>query len=181
MAPYMRLHEMNATPTPTILLRKHSLPLTSFFPMLRNGHFIAAIVAFAAILSEFFVVVFSGLPYRSGQLRSEFIFCAIASLTILAIILLTVVITNIWRRWLPRLPRKPDNVAAVLTYVCQSHMVEDFEGVEVLSVRERDRRIRDLRKRYKYRVRKGEDGLGRWTIDEVPDAGSNPEARVGYS
>ena len=147
----MRLHEMNAGPTPTILLRKHSLPLTSFLPMLRNGHFIAAIVAFTALLSEFLVVVFSGLPYRPVQLR------------------------------LPRLPRKPDNVATVLTYVCQSHMVEDFEGVETLSVRERDRRIRDLRKRYGYRVRKGEDGLGRWTIDEIPDVGSNPEAHVGYS
>jgi hypothetical protein len=176
----MRLHEMNATPTPTILLRKHSLPLTSFLPMLRNGHFMAAIIAFAAILSEFFVVVFSGLPYRPGQLRSEFIFCAITSLTVIALMLLTVVGTNIWRRWLPRLPRKPDNVAAVLTYVCQSRMVEDFEGVEVLSVRERDRRIRDLRKRYGYGVRKGEDGLGRWTIDEVPHAGSNLEAHVGY-
>jgi len=177
----MRLHEMNATPTPTILLRKHSLPLTSFLPMLRNGHFIAAIVAFSALLSEFLVVVFSGLPYRPGQLRSEFMFCAIATLTLLSIMLLTVVIINVWRRRLPRLPRKPDNVAAVLTYVCQSHMVEDFEGVEILSVRERDRRIRDLRKRYGYRVRKGEDGLGRWTIDEIPDVGSNPEAHVGYS
>jgi hypothetical protein len=167
---------MNATPTPTILLRKHSLPLTSLLPMLRNGHFIAAIIAFTALLSEFLVVAFSGLPYRPGQLRSEFMFCAIASLTVLAIMLLTVGITNIWRRWLPRLPRKPDNVAAVLTYVCQSHMVDDFEGVEVLSVRERDRRIRDLRKRYGYRIRKGEDGLGRWTIDEMPDTGSNPAA-----
>jgi len=149
--------------------------------MLRNGHFIAAVVAFSALLSEFLVVVLSGLPYRPGQLRSEFMFCGISSLTVLTIMLLTVVITNIWRRWLPRLPRKPDNVATVLTYVCRSQMVEDFEGVEVLSVRERDRRIRDLRKRYRYQIRKGEDGLGRWTIDEIPDAGSNPEAHVGYS
>ena len=79
------------------------------------------------------------------------------------------------------MPRKPDNVAAVLTYVCQSRMVEDFEGVETLSVRERDRRIRDLGKRYGYGVRKGEDGEERWTIDEISDAGSNPEAHVGYS
>ena len=166
----MRLQEMNAAPTPTILLRKHSLPLTSFVPMVRNRHFIAAIVAFSAILSEFLVIVFSGLPYRPGQLRSEFFFCAIASLTIIIIILLTIVIINIWRRWLPRLPRKPDSVAAVLTYVCQSRMVEDFEGVELLSVKERDRRIRDLRKRYGYQARQGEDSLGRWTIDEMPIA-----------
>jgi hypothetical protein len=149
--------------------------------MLRNKHFIAAVVAFAAFLSEFLVVVFSGLPYRPGQLRSEFMFCAVTSLTFIAIMLLTIAVINIWRRRLPRLPRKPDNVAAVLTYVCRSQMVEDFEGVEGLSVRERDRRIRDLRKRYRYQIHKGEDGEGRWTVDEIHDASSNPEAHVGYS
>lgn len=92
--------------------------------------------------------------------------------------MLTVGVVNIWRRWLPRLPRKPDSVAAVLTYVCCSRMVGDFEGVEGLSVRERDGRIRRLGKRYRYFVRKAEDGVLRRTVDEMGGANADADVRV---
>jgi Protein of unknown function (DUF3433) len=167
LAPYMRLQKLDAPPTPTILLRKHTTALTSFIPMLRNRHFIAASVAFTAILSEFLVITLSGLPYRPGQLRSEFLFCAISSLVILIAMLVIVGTVNIWRCFLPPLPRKPDSVAAVMTYVCQSHMIADFEGLERIKVSERDKKIRTLGKKYGYGLRPGADGEKRWAVDEM--------------
>src|SRR5204862_2991610 len=103
--------------------------------MLRNQHFTTATVAMTALLSEFLVITLSGLPYRPGQLREEFLFCGIASLTILSIMLVVLSAVNVWRRFLPHLPRKPDSVAAVITYVCESKMNTDFEGLERVSVR----------------------------------------------
>jgi hypothetical protein len=165
LAPYMDLQHLDATPTPTILLRKHTLPLTSFIPMLRNRHFVPAVVAFVAILSEFLVITLSGLPYRPGQLRSEFYFCAISSLVILLLMLAIVVVINVWRRFLPHLPRNPNNVANVLSYVVGTRMCDDFEGLERLKVADRDKRIRALGKRYGYRKREV-DGAERWIVDE---------------
>jgi hypothetical protein len=165
LAPYMDLQHLDATPTPSILLRKHTLPITSFIPMLRNRHLVPALVAFVAILSEFLVITLSGLPYRPGQLHSEFYFCAISSLIILVLMLAIVVVVNVWRRFLPYLPRKPDNVANVLSYVVGTRMCDDFEGLERLKVSERDQRIRALGKRYGY-GRRGDNGVERWVVDE---------------
>jgi hypothetical protein len=166
----MRLQTLGATPTPTILLRKHTIPLTSFFPLIRNRHFTPAAVAFAALLSEFLVVTLSGLPYRPGQLRSEFLFCGISSLAILVIMLIVVIIINIWRRILTHLPRKPDNVANVMSYVAGVEMCHDFEGLELLKVEERDKRIRELGKRYGYGLKEWANGTKRqrWVVDEMP-------------
>jgi hypothetical protein len=171
LAPYMDLQHLKETPTPTILLRKHTLPITSFLPMLRNRHLVPATVAFVAILSEFLVITLSGLPYRPGQLQSEFFFCAISSLVILIFMLGIVVVINIWRRFLPHLPRKPDSVANVLSYVVGSRMCDDFEGLERVKVSDRDKAIRAQAKRYGYGKRAEVDANGetieRWVVDGV--------------
>lgn len=71
--------------------------------------------------------------------------------------------------FIPRLPRKPDNMAAIMTYVCDSKMNEDFEGLEKVDVKERNKKIVGLRKRYRYGERKCQDGRRRWVVDEVGD------------
>ena len=167
LSPYMRLDQPNATPASTILLRKRVLPITTFIPMLRNQHFTTATIAFTSLLSEFLVVTLSGLPHRPGQLRGEFLFCAITSLTILAIMFIVLASVNVWRRYLPHLPRKPDSVAAVMTYVCESKMNADFEGLERVSVSQRDKRIIQLGKRYKYGLRRRAGGGAGWAVDET--------------
>ncbi|KAF2174616.1 hypothetical protein K469DRAFT_145989, partial [Zopfia rhizophila CBS 207.26] len=182
LAPYMRLQQMNATPTPTILLQKHSLSLTSFFPLMRNRHFIPATLSFVALLSEFLVVTLSGLPYRPGQLRSEFFFCGIASLTIIAAMMFVVVVVNSWRRLLPHLPREPNTVATVMTYVANSNMCADFEGLEKFSTRKRDKHIGGLRKRYGYGLMTaGREEM--WAVDEMggDSEGSNDPSSTSSS
>ncbi|KAH0553187.1 hypothetical protein GP486_006635 [Trichoglossum hirsutum] len=167
LAPYMRLDQSDADPTSTILLRKRTLPITAFFPMLVNRHFPAAAIAFTSLLSEFLVVTLAGMPYRPGQLRGEFYFCGITSLAILVIMLTSLVLFNVWRRFLPHLPRKPDSVAAVMTYVCDSRMNADFEGLEHDSVSKRDKTIKKLGKRYKYGLRRRPGGGAGWVVDET--------------
>jgi hypothetical protein len=178
LAPYADLAFPNmAPPEPTILFRKRSLAIIALFPLLRYRHFIAALTALTAILSEFLVVALSGLPYRPGQLRSEFLFCGIASLAVLGFMVIMLLVVNLWRMLaLPHLPRKPDNIAAVMTYVCDSVMNKDFEGLERVNLKERDKQIRELRKRYRYGLRRGEDGKERWVVDEVSRAEEDTES-----
>jgi len=82
---------------------------------------------------------------------------------------------NVWRRFLPHLPRKPDSVAAVMSYVCGSRMNADFEGLEGLSVSQRDRSIARLGKRYRYGLRRRADGGVGWAVDETDGTESGVE------
>jgi hypothetical protein len=119
-------------------------------------------------VAEFLVVALSGLPYRPGQLRGEFLFCGITSMAILGLMIVELIFVNIWRRSLPHLPRPPNSIAAVMTYVAGTSMIRDLDGLEQLSISERNRKIRDLGKAYAYGWRREEDGRVRWVVDEVP-------------
>ncbi|KAK3366766.1 hypothetical protein B0T24DRAFT_709096, partial [Lasiosphaeria ovina] len=170
--PYFPLREGEARPAPTILLNRHTSPLCALLPLARNGHVAAASVAFTGLVAEFLIICLSGLPYRPGQLRSEFVFCGAASAGILCLMLAQLALVMLWRRRLPHLPRRPDSIAAVMTYVAGTAMVRDFCGLESLTTRQRNKAIRDMGKVYAYGWRReaGEDGraIVRWVVDEVP-------------
>ncbi|KAK3392903.1 hypothetical protein B0H63DRAFT_3063 [Podospora didyma] len=169
--PYFPLRRGEAPPSPTILLNRHTSPLCAILPLLRNRHLAAASVALTGLVAEFLIICLSGLPYRPGQLRSEFLFCGVASAAILSLMLAQLVAVAIWQRQgLPHLPRRPDTIGAVMTYVAGTSMVRDFQGLESLGTKERNKRIREMGKVYAYGWRAEEGGKVRWIVDEVPDA-----------
>jgi len=170
-APYLPLGGGEAKPNPTILLNRHSIPLTALVPLFRGGHLAAASVAATALMAEFLVIFLSGLPYRPGQLRSEFLICGIASLAILALMVAQLVFVGVWRRHLPHLPRRPDSIAAVMSYVAGTNMVREFYGLEEMGIRDRNRAIRRMNKTYAYGWRREGDGQVRWVVDEVSQKG----------
>ncbi len=169
--PYFPLRDGEARPNPTILLNRHSNPVTAIPSLLRNRHLAAASVAFTGIMAELLIISLAGLPYRPGQLRSEFLFCGITAVVILLMMIVQLVVVNFWRRSLPTLPRRPDTIANVMTYVANPGIVRDFQGLESQSVRRRNQAIRDMKNTYAYGWRK-EDAGGRirWVVDEVVTA-----------
>ncbi|KAK4189055.1 hypothetical protein QBC35DRAFT_450672 [Podospora australis] len=182
--PYFPLRDGEARPNPTILLNRHTSPICAFIPLLRNRHLAAASVAFTGLISEFLIITLAGLPYRPGQLRTEFLFCGVASAVILSVMLAQLVLVVIWRRSLPHLPRRPDTIAAVMTYVAGTSMARDFYGLEEMSTKERNRAICEMRKVYAYGWRQEPEGGIRWIVDEVPDAEKKSfleSSRVGLS
>jgi hypothetical protein len=108
------------------------------------------------------------------------------ALAIVTLMIAQLVLVNFWRRSLPHLPRRPDNIAAVMTYVAGTSMVKDFYGLEELSTSERNKAVEKMGKTYAYGWRKEDDtGRTRWIVDEVPDQekkaflGSRGESRDG--
>ena len=175
LSPYASLSK-TAAPQPTILLKKHTFPLTAFLPLFYNHHYLAGSVALVGLISEFLVVALAGLPYRPGQQRGEFLFWAVVSISILALMIIMLIIVNIWRTKLPALMRKPGDIAAVMTYVAGTGMVRDFEELSQVRTKERNREIERLGKSYAYGWRReegeyvggGRGGVGgRWVVDEV--------------
>jgi hypothetical protein len=138
-------------------------------------------VALIGLIAELLIVALSGLPHRTGQSRGEFLFWGITCLAILTIMIIQLIILAIWRRKLPHLPRAPESIAAVMTYVAGTSMTRDFNGLEQLKRKERDRAIRDLEKNYAYWWRREEDGRVRWVVDVVPGDKNNRALMDGAS
>ncbi|PKS11043.1 hypothetical protein jhhlp_002804 [Lomentospora prolificans] len=164
---YARLHRGPCDPRETINKKSYALPIVAIFPLARMGYMVPAAVAFTALLSEFLVICLAGLPYRPGQLRTEYLACGIISIVMLVIMLVMTFFLHRWRKTLPHLPRRPDSVAAVMTYVAETNMSRDFMSIEERKRKERERTIEGLGKKYGYGVRVEEDGRKRWVVDEV--------------
>lgn len=79
---------------------------------------------------------------------------------------LGIIVTMIWRRWTPDLPRTPDTILAVMSYVANSRLLDDFDGCERLRSREVEDRVNGLGKRYGYGRYVGVDGQTKWMVDE---------------
>ena len=167
LAHYARLHETPSDARDTINKKSYALPIVAFFPLVRMGYIVPAAVALTALMSEFLVISLAGLPYRPGQLRTEYLVCGVISIAMLLVMLVMIFFLHRWRRTLPHLPRRPDSVAAVMTYVAQTNMSRDFVGIEERKRKERERAIEGLGKKYGYGIRVEEDGRKRWVVDEV--------------
>jgi hypothetical protein len=166
LTPYHRLARSPSPARSTILLRKRSLPYTAFFAMLYHKHFFAAIIALTAIFADLLVISLAGVPYSPGQIWLELLVCSYASMAILGIMILSLVALLVWRRKSPDLPRAPDTLMGVMSYVADARMLDDFEGVDGLKSGEVEDRVVGLGKRYGYGRFVGMDGQSRLMVDE---------------
>ncbi|KAI9742735.1 MAG: hypothetical protein M1835_003011 [Candelina submexicana] len=169
VAPYKALLSSPQGPRSTLLFRSTTLPITSFFNSLYHGHFFLTSIALVAILSEILVIMLAGVPFQSAQTWFAFLVSAYLSMTILGIMIIALVAIFWWRTSI-KMPRMPDTLAAVWSYLCASFLLEDFEALEGLDEKERDKRIRSWGKRYEFGKKMGVDGVVRWAVDE--DLGS---------
>jgi len=134
-----------------------------------HRHFLAATVAFAALLSEVLVIVMAGIPYHPSQIRFELLLCSYLSMAILAVMIITMILVIIWRWRLPHFPRRPNTLGAIVSYICASRFVEtgigehrplisDKSGMGVQEMALNNGII-------KYGKSRGIDGVERWGIN----------------
>jgi hypothetical protein len=134
--------------------------------LLAQGYFFSASVAFAATLAEILVVVLAAIPYSPGEIFLELFICTYTSIGILSLMVIVLVGLMFWRSRLPYLPRTPDTLGGVISYLCASRMLDDFDCSSGLGSRELEKRIVGLGKRYTYGEYVGVDGQVRWMIEE---------------
>jgi len=169
LSPFHRLAKTPSPAGPTILSRKYNIPLSAILMLLSQGHIFSSSMALAGLLSEVLVVVLAAIPFSPGEIFLELIVCSYASFGILSLMLLVLFCLVFWRRQLPYLPRPPDTLGGVISYICASRMLTDFDQCTGLGNGELRRRIAGLGKRYTYGKYVGIDGQIRWMIEESND------------
>ena len=164
VAPFRLLHLRPSPAAPTILAERTLSPMTTFLTALYRRSFFVAHVALVALLSEVLIIVLPGIPFSAGQLHDAFLASAYISMAVLAVMLLSLV--AIWcRRGDPKLPRTPNTMAAVLSYLCAGRMTEDFAAFACSGREARNRIVEDWGREYVFDVGRGVDGVVRWGVD----------------
>lgn len=80
---------------------------------------------------------------------------------------------SIWTRPKgPQLPRAPNTLGSVWSYLCGSRMVGDFADLACLETERRDRVVEAMGVMYGLRRERGTDGVTRWGVDYDGDGRS---------
>ncbi|KAK3066457.1 hypothetical protein LTR53_017191, partial [Teratosphaeriaceae sp. CCFEE 6253] len=169
-APYTRLARHPSPAKSTIPFTPHNTPVFATLGALRHGYYLVALLTFTTLTGEALNIVISGIPYATGQTWSQFLVSTYLSLAVLGLMLLVCAVLIFSRTREPKVPRHPDTVGAVMSYLCASQVLRDFEGTDGQDEGERDRRIRLLGKRYTFEERRRGDGRHAWTVDELRGA-----------
>ena len=157
----------------------------------RNGHYLMAMVAFCAVLTEILTVCVSAfgvkgtsfLPsfaqpkqspgsnspadasFTGEETFKSFWTTFILSLVILVILIITAVIMLLRRRH-PFLPRDPSSIASVLAFIHQSKMLWDFVDTEQLDEKAMEKHLNGFGKKYGLGWFRGRDGEEHCGVDE---------------
>lgn len=165
MAPFTRLARRPSSYGSTIVFRPSITPFAATWRAARNQYWLAAAVTAVALSGEALNIVISGVPFSPGQVRTQFFVSAYMSLAILGLMILVLGFVMICRRQEARVPVPPFTLAAKISYLAGSGLLDDFDGSEWESERARDKRLRLLGRQYSLQERTAMDGSQRTLVD----------------
>ncbi|KAK3377492.1 hypothetical protein B0H63DRAFT_399067 [Podospora didyma] len=165
--PYQRLSKRPQTARSSILLSPTNTVVGSLTNALFDRDIFAASIALATLLSKFTPIILSNIPYKVTQTWMTHVVCGWMTAAILACMIL-VLLGSILVRF-PKMPVEPYTIAKSMYYLCDSHMLRDFEGLATLTQKERNRRIEKMGRRYRFGKMVGVSGETRIGIDYADD------------
>lgn len=167
LQPFYELYRRHADPEVLTLDYSATLPGYIIYKSFKNGHHLLGCVSIVTILNEVLTVCMGSLDQGGGEdtMRSSNISLGLSvSIIILQII---GVMTVLYFRRKPFLPRAPSTISSIFAYIYQSHMLTDFVGLETATTEERAKVLKALGKTYGFGWFKGLiDGQWHLGIDE---------------
>ncbi|GKT85830.1 hypothetical protein Ct61P_03680 [Colletotrichum tofieldiae] len=156
-------------PESSILLTRPTNSFYGIYAAILEGNIVLMLAAFMAILAEFLPILLTNIPYNLTQTLATHNICALTSVSILAL-MVTTLVASLFIKW-PDMPVDPRSIAGAMYYINESRMLEDFEGLSKLSSNEREKKVKELGRRYFYGAVSGKDGrrMGVESIESVED------------
>ncbi|KAF1997785.1 hypothetical protein P154DRAFT_565134 [Amniculicola lignicola CBS 123094] len=154
-APYCRLALGHAKAEESILMTEPSHPLTGLPQAIYHRHYVLALAATAAILSQLLTVTLSTIPFDSANAWNAYVASTWISISILLVMLLTLVVLFFHR--VPDLPVQPNTLAGHMIYLTNSRLPDIFRGV--------GKGIEGLNYRYSLMRVRDANGVVRLTVD----------------
>jgi Protein of unknown function (DUF3433) len=153
MEPFNNLAHRSAKANDSILIQRHSSPITAFSAALYRRHTLLALVALSTFLADALTVCLSNIHFKTGTTYATFTVVTWLSCSIITLMVITLVGVALCRQ--PVLPLRPTTLAAVLCYLSTSSIPDRMNGMATLNQSVRNRMIREMDLRYGMWVRKG--------------------------
>ncbi|KAK1990896.1 hypothetical protein LX36DRAFT_663816 [Colletotrichum falcatum] len=151
-------------PESSILLTRPTNSFYGIYAAIIEGDVVLMLAAFMAILAEFLPILLTNIPYNLTQTLATHNICALTSISILALMLVALV-ASLFTKW-PDMPVDPRSIAGAMYYIDESRMLEDFEGLSELDSAEREKKVKELGRRYFYGAINGKNGK-RMAVDSI--------------
>jgi hypothetical protein len=74
------------------------------------------------------VVILAAISFSPGEIFLELIICTYTSIGILSFMVIALLALGLWTRKLPYLSRTKDTLGGVISYICGSRILVNFEG-----------------------------------------------------
>lgn len=134
-----------------------------FIGSLRRGEVWMSIVGFTNILAKITPILLSNIPFSPIQTWEMHLVCAWSTVSCLAFMILVIICGFFFIKH-PPLPVDPGSLAGRIYYLCDSHVVDRFQGMSGLSAAECEKKV-DVRKRYRFGKMIGVSGELRVGVD----------------
>ena len=165
MTPYRRLTKPNTESRHVLEMSLHGVPLVTFWRAMWHGNFYHALIAATAVVSQILIIGVAGIPYNFGIIQNVSLFSSTVCLGVLAIQLVVGCSVYWWRRSNPVMPRSPNTIANVVMLLCDSKMLQHFDGLGHSPASEEDLRDRTIGRQYHFGEKQGADGKKRLQIE----------------
>ncbi|KAI9882704.1 MAG: hypothetical protein M1823_005551 [Watsoniomyces obsoletus] len=164
LEPFRALAKGESPAHASMLVPRTLSPVTTIFTALWRRHYVVSMSAFMAILAEILIISLGSIPFNEGKVHRSFIGATWLSVSILGLMMISLGIIYI-RRHRPHLPRSPETIGAVLSYLCGARMLQDYSELSKLDRNARDRWIVGLKRTYTLNKELGVDDQIRWCVD----------------
>jgi len=136
--PYRRLSKGFARPETTVLMALNgtcwSEPRGSLYRMFRfQDMWFQTLVTMVAVLSDINIIAVASVLYSDGQAVRMFYASSYPALCITGLMMVVVLLTMMWwrRGIVSKMPRRPDTIGTVFSYLCASQMAKGFGGARL--------------------------------------------------
>ncbi|KAI1121734.1 hypothetical protein F5Y10DRAFT_288177 [Nemania abortiva] len=148
MTPYQMLAEKPRKACQSILLAPPTNAFSGLWYAVRTRRVFLGLVSLVSILSESLGVFLGNIPFKVTQTFFVFQICTWTAVGIMSLMVL-ILLGSFFVRW-PDMPVNPSTIAGAMYYVCDTSLVEKFEGLSTLSRMQRDITVTNMALLYEF-------------------------------
>ncbi|KAH8880941.1 hypothetical protein GQ53DRAFT_599966, partial [Thozetella sp. PMI_491] len=144
---FRRMSRQPQTARSSILVSPCPNPFFGLGPAILRGDRVVASIAFSAILSKLAPITLSNIPFNVSQTWMAHLVYAWATVGVMGVMIAVLGLWSLFIRY-PHMPLDESRLLGAIYYVCDSSVVQDFQGSSVLTSAQRDRQTISIGKKY---------------------------------
>lgn len=174
LSPFQMLARGPADAHHSILLTPPLDAFTGLWAGVRRKDGFLVAVAWCTVMSQFLPILLANVPATTVQTRTTNLVCSWMAVAVLGSMIM-VLTGSFFVRW-PQMPADPSTIIGMMYYVCDSPLIESFEGLSMLEEKERDRKVQMMQSTYALGEIRGVSGVQRIAVHTVNERDRSPES-----